>query len=153
MYSLSFTEIHSTWGQLSWLKKKKKFFVLNLNHVPGTFYLLVLPPSSKGSQNISSFLVFFSYMILFLTFEDSFLISRSKDLTSFLVFPYHSYQMTTCLSLHTSSDRELFLSLVCPFHFGVALMSVISRILILFNTWSETQQNACEVKYDNGDIY
>lgn len=139
-------------GSALMIKKRKKFFVLNLNYLPGTFYLLVLTPPSEGSQSISSFL-FFLLLYDSLTFEDNFLISKLNDLTSFLISPHHSYQVITCLCLHTSSDRELFPPLVFPFHFGMALVSVISRILVLFNTWSETQLNACEVKYGNRDAY
>lgn len=126
--------------------------MLNLNYLPGTFHLSVLTLPSRGSQNISSFLLF---LLLYdsLTFEDNFLISKLNDLTSFLISPHQSYQMITCLCLHTSSDRELFPPLVFPFHFGMAPVSVISRILILFNNWSETQLNACEVKYGNRDAY
>lgn len=120
-------------GSALMIKKRKKFFVLNLNYLPGTFYLLVLTPPSEGSQSISSFL-FFLLLYDSLTFEDNFLISKLNDLTSFLISPHHSYQVIICLCLHTSSDRELFPPLVFPFHFGMALVSVISRILVLFNT-------------------
>lgn len=86
-------------------------------------------------------------MVLYLTFEDDFPFSRLNDLIPFTFPPYHSHQVTICFYLHTSSDRELSLFLVCLFHFGMALMSVISCILLLFNASSETQLSACEVNY------
>lgn len=50
--------------------------------------------------------------------EDSFLFFFLNNLTPFPIPSYYSHQVTTVLCLHTSRDKELSLSLVCPFHFG-----------------------------------
>ena len=59
--------------------------------------------------------------------------------------------MAIYFCLHTPSDRELSLSSLC--HFEMALMSIISSILLLFNASSKTQLSAGEVNYGKMEAF